>query len=292
MNIAQLRTLIAVADSPSFVVAADNLFITPSAVSHQMRVLEEELSTELFDRSTRPPRLNAHGLAVVARGRGVLLGFDTLVEAAKSPGEIAGRLMLGCVNGISSDLIPIALANLRATHPSVHVRMEEGLSDPFADRVRRRELDAAIITELPEPNPELQSLPITEEALFVVAPAGTRATGWREALVTYPFIRLNRATGIGAMIDHTLRGAGLVIDEAMELDSSEVIVSMAKAGLGAGVVPAGRLRYVPADAVVVMPFGDPPIQRRVVLVEWRNNTRSDLSRIVYAELKRLTSQTG
>ena len=150
MNLAQIRTLIAVADSPSFVVAADHLFITPSAVSHQMRELEQELDTALFDRSTRPPRLNAHGRAIVAHGREVLLGFDALVETARSPGEISGRLMLGCVSGISSDLIPVALANLRASHPAVHVRMQEGLSDPLAGLVRRRELDAAIITELPE----------------------------------------------------------------------------------------------------------------------------------------------
>ena len=69
MNISQLRTLIVVADSPSFVVAARSLFITPSAVSHQMRELEEEFNTSLFDRSSRPPRLNAHGLAIVTRGR-------------------------------------------------------------------------------------------------------------------------------------------------------------------------------------------------------------------------------
>ncbi len=292
MNLTQIRTLIAVADSPSFVVAADHLFITPSAVSHQMRELEQELATALFDRSTRPPRLNAHGRAIVAHGREVLLGFDALVETARSPGEISGRLILGCVSGISSDLIPVALANLRASHPAVHVRMQEGLSDPLAGQVRRRELDAAIITELPEPDPELQSLPITEEALFVVAPPGTPATNWRDVLSTHPFIRLNRTAGMGTVIDRALRDAGVVVDEAMELDSSEVIVSMARAGLGAGVVPAGRLSHVPADAVVVIPFGNPPIQRRVVLVERRNNARSELSGIVYAELKRLTSQTG
>ena len=292
MNITQLRTLIAVSDSPSFAVAADRLFITPSAISHQMRELEEELDTALFDRSTRPPRLNAHGHAVVTRGREVLMEFDSLVETAKSPGEIGGQLLLGCVSGVSSELIPGALANLRATAPSVHVRMQEGLSEQLSDRVRRRELDAAIITEPLEPDPELQSLPITEEALLVVAPPSARETSWREVLVSYPFIRLNRAAGMGAVIDRTLKSAGLVLNEAMELDSSEVIVSMAKAGLGAGVVSAGRLRHVAADTVVVMPFGDPPVSRRVVLVERRNNARSDLSRLVYTELKRLTDNTA
>ena len=110
MNIAQLRTLIAIADTQSFSSAAASLFITPSAISHQMRELEYELGVALFDRTTRPPKLNAHGYAVVDRGRAVLSQFDTLVELAKSPGEIGGRVMLGCVSGVSSDVIPQALS--------------------------------------------------------------------------------------------------------------------------------------------------------------------------------------
>ena len=78
-----------------------------------MRDLEDELGVELFDRKTRPPRLNAHGQALVEQGRDLLTRFDTLAAQARSPGEIGGRLMLGCVSGVSSGLIPEALASLR-----------------------------------------------------------------------------------------------------------------------------------------------------------------------------------
>ena len=59
MDIRHLKTLVTVADSDSFASAAEQLFITPAAVSQQIRLLEEELETELFDRAIRPPRLNA-----------------------------------------------------------------------------------------------------------------------------------------------------------------------------------------------------------------------------------------
>ena len=288
MNIAQLRTLVAIVDARSFALAADQLFITPSAISHQMRDLESELGVKLFDRATRPPKLNAHGHAVVDRGRDVLARFDTLLELARSPGEIGGRLMLGCVSGVSSDLIPLALARLRASHPAVQVSIEEGLSDTLANRVRRRELDAAIITELPQPEPELKSLLITEEAMMVVAPPECRLTQWQEILTAYPFIRLNRNAGMGKIIDHALRVNRVLVNEAMELDSSEAVVGMARAGLGAGVVPAGRLRQVAVGDVVALPFGEPPIQRRVALIERSNNPRSDLSQLVYDEVMQVT----
>jgi DNA-binding transcriptional LysR family regulator len=292
MNISQLRSLIAIDAAGGFSNAADTLFVTPSAISHQMRELENELGVALFDRSSRPPRLNAHGHAVVERGRDLLTRFDLLAELAKSPGEIGGRLMLGCVSGVSSDLIPRALANLHASHPAVQVSIEEGLSETLANRVRKRELDAAIITELPDIDTQMKSLLITEEAMMVVAPPDCRLSNWREVLATYPFIRLNRSAGMGKIIDRALQDYQLVVDEVMELDSSETVVGMAREGIGAGIVPAGRLRRMPVGEVVSMPFGEPPIYRRVVLIERRNNPRSDLSQLVYDAVKHITSASA
>jgi len=72
MNIQHLRTLLAVHDHASFSEAAEALFLTPAAVSQQMRNLEDELQVTLFDRTTRPPRLNAHGANLVEQARDVL----------------------------------------------------------------------------------------------------------------------------------------------------------------------------------------------------------------------------
>ena len=94
---------------------------------------------------------------------------------------------------------------------------------------------------------------------------------------------------MGKVIDRALRKNRLVVNEAMELDSSEAVVGMARAGLGAGVVPDGRLRLVPQEAVMAVPFGDPPIHRRVVLTERRNSPRSDLSQLVYDAMRRVTA---
>lgn len=288
MNINHLRTLVAIDEHKSFATAAARLFLTPAAVSQQMRALEAELETAVFDRTTRPPGLNAHGTFLAERAREVLLGFDSFVDAAKHPGEIAGRLALGCINGVSTDLIPRALANLRKRYPRLRVRIEEGFSRNLPIRVRRRELDAAIVTEPPIPDPDLESLLILTEPLVVIAPPDSAARTWDQAVTGHPFLRLNRESGMAMAIDARLRRDGLAVEDAMELDSSEAILRMVEAGLGVGVVPEGRLRWEPETAVRRFSFGDPPLSRRVVLVERRNNQRSDLSQILYAELRRLT----
>lgn len=288
MQIQHLKTLIAVRDHPSFADAAEALFLTPAAVSQQMRNLEEELQVTLFDRTTRPPRLNAHGLYIVEQARDVLERFNALADRARSPGEIAGTLVIGSATGITSVLVPRALAALRDRHPRLQIRIEEGLTDDLISRVRRRTLDGALITEPLVPEPDMQILPITTEPLIVVAPKSVTVRGWKNVLTARPFLRLNRKSGVGALIDVTLRRSGVAVTEAMELDSSESIVGLVMAGLGVGVVPSGRLRGESAARLRTIPFGTPPVRRNVVLIERNNHQRSDLAAILYQELLSLT----
>ena len=93
-------------------------------------------------------------------------------------------------------------------------------------------------------------------------------------------------------IRNALREQRLQVNEVMELDSSETVVGMARAGIGAGVIPSGRLRSLPQGEVAVLPFGDPPIHRRLVLTERRNNPRSDLSQLVYDAVRRVTVEAA
>ncbi len=291
MNIQHIKTLVAIHDHASFADAAEALFLTPAAVSQQMRLLEDQLQVRLFDRTTRPPRLSPHGINIVTEARDVIARFDALVEMARASGEIAGTLTIGSATGITSALVPRALASLRERYPRLQVRIEEGLTDDLIGRVRRRTLDGALITSPLIPEPDMQTLPITTEALVVVMPKTMKERGWKNILQARPFLRLNRKSGVGALIDATLRHAGVSVTEAMELDSSESIVDLVAAGLGVGVVPTGRLKGASLNKLRHVPFGSPPVQRQVVLIERLNNQRSDLAGILYQELMGLTTST-
>ncbi len=288
MHIQHIKTLVAIHDHDSFADAADALFLTPAAISQQIRYMEDQLQIKLFDRSTRPPTLSAHGINIVTEGRDVIARFDALIEMARASGEIAGVLTIGSATGVTSALVPRALAGLRERYPRLQVRIEEGLTNDLIGRVRRRTLDAALITEPLVPEPDMKTLPITTEALVVVMPKALKERGWKNIVTARPFLRLNRKSGVGVLIDDTLRRAGINVSEAMELDSSESIVDLVAAGLGVGVVPAGRLSGANVSKVRSIPFGTPPVKRQVVLIERQNNQRSDLAGILYQELLGLT----
>ncbi len=97
MELRQLRTLVAIADAGTFAAAADTVGLTQSAVSLQIKGLEQEIGTAIFDRRHRPPVLNERGLELVEQARKVLDLCRTIIsetstdrlEGIKVSGEIS-----------------------------------------------------------------------------------------------------------------------------------------------------------------------------------------------------------
>lgn len=290
MNLKQLRTFVAIAEADSFAEAAERVFLTPAAVSLQMRSLEEELGTELFDRSRRPPQLNAHGRHLVPYAQEALATVQTFVDRAKSVDELAGTLALGCISGVTSNLLPRVLRNLRRTHPAVRVRIEESDSGTLSQRVVRRELDAAIVTDPAVRNPDLEYVHVTAEPMVVIAAQRHKGKSDIELLERLPFLSLNKASGLGRLIEAELNRRGIATRHAMELDSTGSVIQMASAGLGAGIVPDQKSLRGKDSKVWSTPFGTPPLMRNVVFVERPESQRSDLARAIYEEFVEILDQ--
>lgn len=284
MEMRHLHTLVTVAEADSFADAAELLFITPAAVSQQIRQLEEELDLQLFDRSLRPPRLNTAGEALLERARKLVEEFDDFKSTA-AESTIRGRLSIGSINGISPTLLPETLRALRRRYPEVRVRIEEGPSQILLRRVMRKELDAAIVSDVTELPDSMERIPIFSEPLVVIADLTKNPQSWREAIESDHFIRLNRNAGLGIQIDKALKQFHLHVDEAMELDSTDSIVQMALAGLGTGIVPMGRVSPEVARNLRIFPFGEPQVHRLVVLVQRKGTSSSELSQLLYQELQ-------
>lgn len=284
MEIRHLRTLVTVAEADSFADAAELLFITPAAVSQQIRQLEEELGLPLFDRSLRPPRLNTNGENLLERARKLVEQFNDFKSTA-AESTIRGRLSIGSINGITATLLPETLRSLRRLYPELRVRIEEAPSQVLVRRVMREELDAAIVSDVMQLPDYMERLPIFSEPLVVITDLKKNPQSWREAIETDHFLRLNRNAGLGILIDKSLKQLHVHVDEAMELDSTDSIVQMTLAGLGSGVVPMGRVSPEVSRNLRIFPFGEPQVQRLVVLVQRKNTDASELSQLLYQELQ-------
>ncbi|UUX48184.1 LysR substrate-binding domain-containing protein [Nisaea acidiphila] len=284
MSLRRLQIFLEVAARGSFAAAADRLGLAQSAVSMQMRNLEEELGADLFDRSRRPPVLNDRGLALVPEAREVLTKYDDLKRIVRGGGAIAGTLRLGVIQTASTGVLPGALTALHEHYPDLRVRIESGLSAGLLGRVVHGELDAAILTA-PERLPgELKAHLVFEEPLSVIAPKAFTGGSDADLLTRHPFIRFNRRTGVGRIIEHALRDRALSVDEAMELDAIEPIIEMVSCGLGVAVVPDSALGRETREAIRVLPFGDPVATRQVIVVERHASPRAALTEVLVAAL--------
>ena len=284
MSLRQLETLVAIADAGSFHAAAGRLSITQSAVSMQMKALEEDLQTPLFDRSRRPPTLRENARPLIEQARHILRLYESFQIDARADGAVAGILRIGVIPTASTGILPDALAILRERTPRLQVRIENELSTELVRRVERGMLDAAILTEPSRLNAGLGSRVILEERLLVVAPIDSPGESDVDLLTALPFVRFNRRAGVGRVIDGALRSRGIEVRERMELDSIESILMMVSRGLGAAIAPERSISAEQRESLKCIPFGDPPMRRRVGLVERAGQDRSTLTDALYDAL--------
>ena len=291
MSIRSLRTLIAVADHGSFVAAARAVGLTQSAVSMQLRGLEDELRAELFDRARRPPTLNDRGQALVRRARDIVLLYERLGETVEDDG-MAGLLDLGAVPTTLSGVVPRALAGLQQVHPRIAVNMVNGMSGELVDRVKRGELDAAIVSESDRLPSGLAWHPVATEWIVVAAPPQSVEKTDRDLLAAWPYIRFNRRAWVANPIQQSLRRRKIRPRQAMELDSLESILLMVYYGLGVSVIPQRCVEGPHPLPIRYIPFGDPPLARRIGLLERAGNPKAKLTAALHVAFKNLAIKDG
>ncbi len=283
MDLRQLRTLIAIAERRSFAAAADALGLTQSAISLHVKALEAALGTVLFDRTTRPPRLNAQGEILVERAREIVRQCDGLTESI-SGDDVTGVLELGAVPTTIAGVLPRALAALKRSNPGLMVRLTSDLSAELVDRVLKGALDVAMVSEPTLLATGLSWHPVVREPLMVIAPDGTPGDTDRALLGALPFIRFKRFAWAGRLIDLHLRDRGIRVTPGMEIDSLEAAATLVAHGLGVSVVPMRPLGEPFPAGVRALPFGEPPQFRAVGLVERTANPKADLVKTLYGEL--------
>ncbi|WP_407146852.1 LysR substrate-binding domain-containing protein [Bradyrhizobium sp. ORS 86] len=129
-----LRAFVAVADHRSFTRAASALNRTQSAISMQVKRLEERLQAELFHRTTSNVDLSAAGEGLLGHARRILSLNDEAVGRVRAH-RMDGRVRLGVMDDYGSLIVPPLLAGFVANYPLIHVEMETGLTSSMTDRL-------------------------------------------------------------------------------------------------------------------------------------------------------------
>lgn len=284
MDIKDLYTLIAIADRGSFAEAGTALGLSLSAVSTQMRSLEENLSTKLFDRSRRPPVLTDAGLDFTNRARELIVHWESMNEALRKDAA-GGLLKLGAVHTSVSGVLPIALKHMHSAGENFDIQLTTGLTHDLEKAVLHCKLDAAILTR-PEIVPEALAFePFVEEKLVVIS-HHTAAPGTdQEILENTPYVRFNRSARVGYQIQQEITRRKIALRSLMEIDTLEGVVAMVANGLGSSVVPARSVDNEFPATIRATPFGKPQLTRCVGVLMHRSSPREHLARRLLEALK-------
>lgn len=139
-----LRTFVAIADTGNFSKAAEVVFRTPSAVSMQIKKLEEQLSVQLFERDARSVSLTSHGDKLLAMARQMLSLNREIVSQFTAP-DLAGVVRIGVPDDLGMETMPRFLRLLAESHPHITVDVVVDHSATLVERFNANKLDIAII---------------------------------------------------------------------------------------------------------------------------------------------------
>jgi DNA-binding transcriptional LysR family regulator len=245
MNTRFLETLITLAQLRSVRATARAMHATPAAISLRIKALEEELQTELIDRSTREFRLTPNADYLLNHAKAVVDATRRLREAARTESAVRGRLRLGVIETVVHSWLAHSVRQLNASFPELEIDLVVDMSTTLEKRLLAGELDLVVGIE------GVNSSEITSEPLAVypvrwIARAGLLAPqreGLAQRLLQFPILTFGRGTQPHRMLeDIVTRLANL---SAVPLEQTRItcspsvaaIIQLIRNGFGVAAIP-------------------------------------------------------
>lgn len=256
LSIRQLEYLVAVAEAPTWAVAADRVGVSPSALSQGLAELERRLGVPLFERDGRRRQVRDSAAPVVAHARQVLgLTQDLATWSDRLRTGRTGRLRIGMIDAAAVVHFPEALREFRREHPEVDLLLRVAPSAPLLELLAAGELDVVVCVEPAARGTGIATEPLLTETLAVYAPPGTSIGDPRH---WGPWVLFPAGSHTRTVVVEELAALGAQIDVAAESHQPEVLREMVRLGTGWTVLPTSQAEH-----------GDRPLERGRALAERR-----------------------
>lgn len=265
-----------------------------SALSHQIKRLEQELGTELFERTSRRVVPTEAGEAVAARARRVLAEIEGVRgEVDELRGLVRGRIAVGALLPAGEIDVATLLAHFNQAFPGIEAGLREGTATDMLELLDGDQLDAAfslIAGELPA---RLDGLRISDEHVLIAYPPGTAPAKESVApadLAGIPLATPRTGSAITAVVEELFAGAGETFRISLDSGDPYLIRCLVSAGFGPAVLPASVARRE-GPPVETRPLR--PELRLPVYLVWRRGRHLSTAAEAFIEFVRgSTADTG
>jgi len=247
MDTRQLDMFRTVAEEGAFTAAAQRLHISQSAVSRQLKLLEDELGTLLFHRTGRGVTLTREGEMLLTAANRIAVEMQEVVSQISETKELRrGLLSIGGGMTVCLYILPKLLRKFRAQYKEVDLRVTTGTTANVLQMLRNREIELALLT-LPIIAADLEIIPVLKEEMVVVTAGKNPLTRERtvdaRALGRQPLILFESGSNTRKVVDEFLLREGVPSNVIMETENVEIIKTMVASGLGATIIPFAAIAH-------------------------------------------------
>ncbi|WP_136064000.1 LysR family transcriptional regulator [Modicisalibacter radicis] len=230
-----LRLFLSVAETGSFVAAAERLNTVQSNVTAHIKKLEQELGTQLIDRNGRA-RLTSSGFTLARYARQILRSHDEALALFHGREPPRGQLRLGAMETTMALRLPSILADFHAHHAEVDIQLQTGPTAELVSDLLEGKLDAAFVAG-PVEHERLHGVKAFSERLILVAAQPMERLPSTETLRSVPFLAFRQGCSYRQRIELLLASCGVSAGRVFEFGSLDAILGCVAAGMGYALLP-------------------------------------------------------
>lgn len=241
METRQIISFLRIAQLGSFSRAAKELGYSQSALTVQIRLLEQELGTRLFDRIGRQVSLTAAGIHFHTHASRIAQEMQVALRTTNDTGELNGILRIGTIESLCFSRLPQVLTYFRSHHPKVRLQIITGSPEELIAKLEHGQLDLVYFLNRPlYQNNWMKVLEKQEDIVFVCSPsfplAGKQGLYLKD-LLDSPFLLTEKDANYRYELDQYLASQGLEILPFLEISNTEFIIRQVSAGMGISFLP-------------------------------------------------------
>lgn len=295
MKLQQLITFRLVADLGSLTRAATAMGTVPSLVSRQIAQLEAAWGDRLFERTGRGMALSEFGHRMLPEAKLALDQLERLDEVAKeAAGALMGTVQIGVLPSMSRQLLPLLIADVRATAPAVRLHVTEGFSGHLDEQLASGRLDMMVVNRYGSSGFGGEEVLGTVDTCLVGRPGEellSNATVAFRDLAGRPLVLPSRPNGLRLALDQLSRKHRVHLDIVMEVDTGAAMKDVALSGQALTLLPRLAVKEeLVAGALRAAKVVRPGIPRTIALSLATHRPMSKAARFVATRLRQLAAQ--
>jgi len=290
-----IRAFLTVARLCNFTRAANELHVSQSALTVQIKQLEDALGVVLFDRSRRGVSLTQAGKDVLVPLERILIDTEALISHTRDlAGLRHGRVSIAALPSVAAGLLPAALQEFTKQHPGIIVQMMDLVSAKVIEAVKKDQVDFGIGIRA-RPDRELKATPLLTDRLAAFVPTShllvrQESLNLRE-LLKYPLILTGKDSSVREVIEHSLKKEKLSTVPAFETNYMSTALAMVSAGLGIAILPESASDLFSSNGISCIQIRKPILSRRIELLQKSDRCLAPAATAMVKILTRIATPT-